>query len=103
MEANHVYAGCPAKDVTDKLGPQFAPRSVDEKLAFMRARLDEFAARSPEWKAGEIGLAAAGRVVVPGESMFDVDDRTYTKRRSATEVAFMRFLLPDAKFTPVAR
>jgi acetyltransferase-like isoleucine patch superfamily enzyme len=103
MEENHVYAGCPAKDVTDKLGPQFQPSSVEQRVTYMKARLEEFAARSPDWKPGELGLAVSGVVVVAGETLFDVADRTYNKRRTETEVAFMRFLLPDAKFTPCAR
>jgi len=102
MEENRVYAGCPAKDVTDKVGPQFRVASIDEKVAYLSTRLEEFRAL-PEWKSGEIGIAAAGQVIVPGETLFDVADRTYNKRLTETEVAFMRFLLPDAKFTPCAR
>ncbi len=100
MQENRLYAGCPAKDVTDKLGAPISPTTVEQKLSYVQARLEEFAQRSTDWKPGEIGISAGGSVIVPGETLFDVVDRTYNKRRTATEVAFMRFLLPEAKFTP---
>lgn len=100
MEANHVYAGAPSKDVTDKVGPQFAPVTNEQKLEYMRKRLAEFRAVRPDVAPDELGLAIGGQVAVPGRTVFDVADRTYNKTRSRAEVAFMRFLLPQAKFTP---
>lgn len=42
MEANHIYAGTPAKDVSDKLGFQFAPVSLEEKYRRLTEKLEEF-------------------------------------------------------------
>lgn len=108
MLADRCYAGLPAADVTDKLGPPFTIRPVQERAAMLEARLDEFARRM-----GDASTRARLRVVAePGAGrpptgsfpkdaiIFNVADRTYTKRGSALEAAVMRYLLPDAKFTP---
>jgi acetyltransferase-like isoleucine patch superfamily enzyme len=100
MDENHVYAGSPAKDVTDKVGPQFAPVSVEVRVAALTAERASFLAQHPDFAADAIGVAADGEAFVAGESMFDVVRRTYTKHRTAAEVAFMKALLPRAKFTP---
>ena len=42
MEANTIYAGSPAKEISSRVGPQFVPRSPEEKLQIMRAILSEF-------------------------------------------------------------
>lgn len=101
MEENRVYAGSPAKDVTDKVGPQFAPVSVEERVRRLCDRRATFLAANPDVAPEEIGVAADGAVVERGATMFDVVRRTYTKRRTAAEVRFMRYLLPRAKFIPV--
>lgn len=100
MQENHIYAGAPAKDITDKVGPQFVARPVAEKLEYLERRLAEFLEQNPDADPAAIGIAASGDVLRDGESLFDVADRTYSKTRSASEVAFMHHLLPRAKFTP---
>jgi acetyltransferase-like isoleucine patch superfamily enzyme len=102
MEENHVYAGTPAKDITDKVGPQFEPVSVEKRVEVLLAERATFLARHPDLAASTIGVAADGDVVVQGETVFDVVRRTYNKRRSAGEVQFLKFLLPRAKFIPVS-
>lgn len=103
MERNRVYAGSPAKDITDKVGPQFKDVTVDERLAYLQARLGEFFALHPAIDRGELGIAADGEIVTPGRTTFDVVTRCYDKQRTAAEVALMKFLLPRAKFTPARR
>lgn len=96
MEENHIYGGSPAKDLTGKIQPQFRYVSLDEKYA-----------RLMEWYT-EFGSPASIRIVMDQSeirddefSYFIVSDRTYTKRLTDDETAFMRFLLPTkAKFTP---
>ncbi len=67
------------------------------------------AARFDEFARAHGGAAVRARLRVapgdaaeagPGDLVFDVASRTYTKRGTALEAALMRFLLPDAKFTP---
>lgn len=104
MEADRCYAGVPALDITDRIGPQFAPTPVSERLAYMEQRFDEFFAGRP------VGLreqfcaveSLAGLTLDAGLTYFDVGARCYTKRGTSLERALVRFMLPDAKFVPLA-
>lgn len=101
MEENHIYGGAPAKDLTDKLGNQFAERSLDEKVSMMKTVLDDYA----QLKGSEVLdlikiVTSMPDSQVSKVSYFNVADRTYTKRRSETETDFMKFLLPSYKFVP---
>jgi len=105
MKADHTYAGVPAKDITEKIGPQFKVTSIDERVTYLENRLEEFAER---YKTGRIeGFA---KIVTNSDQMdkvgenitvFNVVDRTYVKRRTTLENNLIHFLLPDAKFIPV--
>lgn len=97
MEYNHVYAGTPAKDITDKVGPQFADVTIDEKTGKMVDHLFDFDAYSTIRIVDSVDKFNLDDEL----SYFDVDTRTYTKKRTKDEVEFMKFLLPTkAKFTP---
>jgi acetyltransferase-like isoleucine patch superfamily enzyme len=93
MERNRVYAGTPARELGFN---QFDERSPDAVLDGMRNLFAAFGycpgiaiARSPEQYRPD------------GRTWFFTDTRTYTKRGTDAEVAFMRYLLPEkAKFTP---
>jgi len=100
MDENRVYAGSPAKDITDRVGPQFADVTVEARVEAMRALRDQFLQRNPDDRPELLGIAADGEVIIPGETVFDVVRRTYSKRRSAEEARFIKFLLPGAKFVP---
>jgi acetyltransferase-like isoleucine patch superfamily enzyme len=104
MEENHVYAGVPAKDVTEKIGPQFSDVPLDKKHRAMAAKLDEFYALHPEFKRGEIRVVRSLAEEGGNEgrsTVFDVATRTYNRRRTPQEFAFMRLLLQDlTKFFP---
>lgn len=105
MEENHVYAGVPAKDVTDKIGPQFAEVPLEEKYQKMLAKADAFYAVHPEYGDREIrvvrSLGGPESHDPGGATIFDVESRTYNRRRTAQEFAFMKFLLDDlTKFFP---
>lgn len=101
MEENHIYAGTPAKDVSDKLGFQFAPVSLEEKYRRLTEKLEEFYKKHShfprtirvvqEWRDGDEGGE---------ETIFDVSSRTYNKRLTPEEIAFMKFLLVRIKFYP---
>jgi acetyltransferase-like isoleucine patch superfamily enzyme len=101
MQENRVYAGSPAKDVTEKVGPQFETVSVERRITGFDARRLEFLRRNTDVPPDLIGIAADGEIVTPGQILFDVVRRTYHKQQSAEEVRFMKFLLPGAKFVPV--
>ena len=98
MAFNTIYAGEPAKAISEKVGPQFIEKTIDEKHRLLNEMLTKF---NP--------VSASIRVVKQREetddnkniTWFVVADRKYTKRQSEEEIAFMKYLLPDkAKFTP---
>jgi acetyltransferase-like isoleucine patch superfamily enzyme len=108
LEPNHVYGGNPAVDLTEKLGPPYLPKSIDEKMMIMEEKLAEFLKRTPEARRGRIVLIAdpevaemKENVLEAGVSFFNAANRLYTKKRTAEEIAFMRFLLPVVKFYPM--
>lgn len=93
MQYNHVYGGNPAVDLTDKIGAPYDQLEVSEKEERFQAKVDQFL--NPEHVHPDIvqdfkDIAAT----------FNVEERTYQKTGSPLEVAFMRFLLPEAKFVP---
>lgn len=95
MKENHVYGGSPAKDLTDKIKPQFSPLSIEQKRRLMQ----QF--RIPD----DVRLIESPSEIENPEkiSYFNIVDRTYTKRRSKNEVAFMKELQSKLiKFSPVS-
>lgn len=100
MEAGRVYAGSPARDVTEKVGPQFGHITIDQKIEKFMNMLKKFFVNNNDFDISKIGFSADGTVIQDGETIFDLSTRTYNKHHSNEEVAFMRFILPRAKFTP---
>ena len=100
MKKNHIYAGSPAKDITDKAGNQFNEVSVEEKYKKMCLYLEEFEGIIGT-KDHDIVITKTQKEFVNNKSCFSVSDRIYTKNLTELEQKFMRFLLPEkAKFTP---
>lgn len=99
MKKNHIYAGSPAKDITDKVGNQFVDKTIDDKYQTMLDYLTLFCQHNDKIKIvkyiNEIELN-------DNISYFVINERKYTKKRSKEEIEFMKFLLPDkAKFVPL--
>lgn len=99
MEPNHIYAGMPAKDVTDKLGEQFAPRTTTEKATKLNEIVESFYARHPQYR-GHLQVVTSADQITRGLCCFDVSRRVYTKTYSEAEVAFMKENVPLVKFRP---
>jgi acetyltransferase-like isoleucine patch superfamily enzyme len=98
MERNQIYAGTPAKSISDKIGYQFDEVSESEKLK----KLNEYLQQA-DVSPGKISIVnSTSEFDLEDEvSYFDVDSRTYTKKRSPDEINFMKFLLPEkGKFIP---
>jgi acetyltransferase-like isoleucine patch superfamily enzyme len=106
IPADTTWAGNPAKDVTDKMGRQFREVEYESDrtigVHFMLAEeIERFNATHPE----HAGLIVQSEVINIGE--YGEPDKTYvssryrcyTKRRTAAEVAFLRFT--SGKFTPL--
>jgi acetyltransferase-like isoleucine patch superfamily enzyme len=100
IPADTTWAGNPAKDVTDKLGPQFEELSDVEKIQRFATEVTRFEAQYPRYEGWIKLLGIVNYSYDPGSgaTYFNVASRTYTKRRTAAEVAFMRFT--SGKFTP---
>ncbi|MBX3101974.1 MAG: hypothetical protein KF690_05655 [Bacteroidetes bacterium] len=97
MAYNTIYAGCPAKEMTDKLGGQFREIPLSAKMETLRRHLAESGADARYLRIVE----SADEVKDDGCTYFIVSKRQYTKRRTEAEITFMRYLLPEkAKFVP---
>jgi acetyltransferase-like isoleucine patch superfamily enzyme len=122
IPANTTWGGNPAQDLTAKLGAPFAEVQAAHKYSELRTQLQDFQGAY----LAQSGLSAEevkSRISAPGFvdsgpgylrlggicvaladapdadcSVFDVRDRMYSKRGSAEEIAFMRYLLPTIKF-----
>ena len=100
MKYNEIYAGSPAKSVSDKMGFQFKNISSEEKKSKMQELLKIW--------GGDISRI---KIVTSIEEIeydnldityFNVSDRSYTKRGNENEINLMRYLLPaKAKFIPL--
>lgn len=100
MKFNEIYAGSPAKSISDKIGFQFAEVSIQDKLNKMKSYIKEWKGNSEHIKivsdVSEIDFSCKEI------SYFNVSNRTYSKRGSNDEMNFMKFLLPSkGKFTPI--
>jgi acetyltransferase-like isoleucine patch superfamily enzyme len=104
MEENHVYAGSPAKDLTEKFGPQFQEVSPAEREAGFSAYLDEYRRLGHLTDFVRVVRSREELAVEPDHTPFCLSTREYAPRYTADEVQFMRFLLYDrAKFVPVTK
>lgn len=100
MKENHVYAGSPAKDVTNSIGNQFETPTIDQKLRKMNLYLKQFEELTGN-ENHDILIVENKSQFVEDKTCFSVSDRTYNKRMTASEQQFIRFLLPEkAKFIP---
>jgi len=103
-EVNKIYAGIPAKDISEKVGTQFESNlDYNKILLLLKKYLKEFYIQNPEYASRndiEIILDKS-QIRSKTKTYFVVKDRKYTKRHSAAEIAFMKFVLPEkAKFIP---
>jgi acetyltransferase-like isoleucine patch superfamily enzyme len=97
MQFNRIYAGTPAKDITEKTGRQFEDVSIIKKYDKLKIHLNEFG------KTDSIKIVYYKDEVDFQDNFtyFVINDRKYKKTRSEIEIAFMKYLLPEkAKFTP---
>ena len=102
MEDNPVYAGSPAKDMTETFGPQFQEVSPADREAGFAKLLEEY--RLQGHPTDFVRLVATRDELAAGgdRTPFCLATREYAPRYAEDEVRFMRFLLYDkAKFVPV--
>jgi acetyltransferase-like isoleucine patch superfamily enzyme len=99
MRPNHIYAGVPARDVTDKMGSQFQVRTPEEKAAILRTMIDAFEQQHPDLR-GRLMVVGPGEQPPARGTWFDVTRRTYRKTYDPAEVAFLKEHVPLIKFIP---
>jgi acetyltransferase-like isoleucine patch superfamily enzyme len=98
MLYNTIYAGSPAKAISEKIGPQFIEISIDDKYNKMCSYLKE-----SKISSDYIKIVKTKSECIPNSEItyFVIEDRKYTKTQNESEIEFMKFLLPSkAKFTP---
>lgn len=100
MEENHIYAGVPAKDLTDKLGTQYDEVSVEKKYEVMSQQLETFHAKYPDLPKTIRIIKNTEEATEADITYYNVSNRTYTKRLTHEEIEFMKFLLVKIKFYP---
>lgn len=100
MKYNEIYSGVPAKSISSKVGFQFAEKTLEEKY-------QQFTNIFKEYSGDKKNLHICKTIEeaqVNNEhcTYFILESRSYTKRKSAQEINFMKYLLPEkAKFTPI--
>ncbi|MCG8433016.1 MAG: hypothetical protein MJA83_03165 [Gammaproteobacteria bacterium] len=99
MEANHVYAGVPATDVTDKVGPQFETITNEEKKSRLNKLIHDFEAEYPQFQ-GRIKAISDLSERDDSYVWFDVSTRTYKKKFDEAEIKFLQKFTPLVKFIP---
>ncbi|HPT65924.1 MAG TPA: hypothetical protein PK257_01255 [Candidatus Woesebacteria bacterium] len=100
---NHIYAGVPAIDITDKIGFQFNKENdFNEIYLQLKRYLDEFYLKNSNFDKNLIEICLEKpKKINKNISYFVIKDRKYTKISSEVEIDFIKFLLPDrGKFIP---
>ncbi|MEQ9425116.1 MAG: hypothetical protein RJQ09_11900 [Cyclobacteriaceae bacterium] len=99
MSFNSIYAGVPAKNITEKVGHPF--KDIDQTSKFHQLKQHLVESKIDKSKI-QIVMNNSDFYWDDEVSYFSIADRQYTKKRSIEEIAFMNYLLPEkAKFTPV--
>ena len=93
MNFNEIYAGSPAKSISEKIGYQFDEIDIQTKFDKMMRYLNSWNSSAKSIKI----ISNSSEIILENTaiSYFNVSDRTYTKRGSEEEISFMKYLLPD--------
>ena len=102
MKYNRVYAGVPAKDVTDVTGPQFDESiAIEQSLKKLNSFLIEYESYGNNLSFMKITDDLDEEEDEEELTLFSLKDRLYLPRRTEREYNLMRYLLYDkAKFLP---
>ena len=100
LAPDRTFAGVPATDVTDRVGPQFAPITDVEKARRLRNRIEEFEVARPEFRGRLRVVMSRDEVLDDGTTSFIIAERTYTKRGGPAESEFLKSY-GNVKFIPL--
>jgi hypothetical protein len=100
MKHNRVYAGVPAVDITDKVGPQFDEHiKPEETYDMVVGFLKEYESLGND--ISFVRVCDAYENLNDAYTYLNVRDRTYIPRRTEEEYRLMKYLLYEkAKFLP---
>jgi acetyltransferase-like isoleucine patch superfamily enzyme len=105
MVENHVYGGTPVKDLTEKTGPQFEPKTLEWKKSILEKHYESFLRANKLLETDfPIALTQSHEFAsVPSHTTpFCLDSHQYRPTYGELEVSFIRSLLYDkAKFLPI--
>lgn len=100
MQADRVYGGSPALDITEKTGPQFEARTIDQKVSKLEEIIASFESENPRYRGMLEAVRDASQIRDDERTYFDCSTRTYTKRLLEAEVRFLQQWVPLVKFAP---
>lgn len=98
MECNNIYAGVPAKNITDKTGGQFEELNIDEKQRRFEDVILKFEQKYPE-HSGLIKSITDNEQEEDSNIWFNLQSRKYNKKYRLAEVLFLKENTPLIKFT----
>jgi len=117
----HLYAGVPARDITDRIRP-YNVLSLDDKYEVMRKLVKEFLSTRPEYSNRVFLVSgpedvpsnipdrdvlvilrdAKGNFAIKGNCVIDISTKKYRKVRSRIEMDFIKAnLAHNARFVPI--
>lgn len=100
MDANNIYAGAPAVNVTQKLGSQFIEKTEEEVLEDFFKLLESFSKETGE-KVDRLIVVKDFDFSEKNITQFKPFERVYLPVRSDIEYKFIKYCLYDkAKFLP---
>ena len=100
MQYNTIYAGNPAKNISDKIGNSFKEKSIDEKINCFNLFIEEY---KKEYKQDVVfGVVEKyHNSMDENTTYYNITNRTYTKRNTKSEIEFNKWLFKyKAKFIP---
>jgi acetyltransferase-like isoleucine patch superfamily enzyme len=98
---NHIYAGTPAKDVSETMGHQFSERSKDEIQTNWNSLICQYKDLGNDVAFIHTVEEIGGLGRSDSHTSFSPHERLYVPNYGYNETRFMRFLLYDkAKFLP---
>lgn len=101
MEENHIYGGNPATDLTSKIGSPWKLKPTDQKMSELCQIIDEFCIQNKSISKDEFEVVDSYPTEIKDKTMYNVTDRTYTKRNTPNEIKLNKYIFKyKAKFIP---